>query len=126
MYFGELLVETPPMRLWRLLVLELPRQTRSQPDPAVGRGHVRNRCTGDGRGEDVGLGDGVGRLVAAPRVAVQPDGVGVGDAHVDQLLHAGHQRLDRGDPRAGRSRSECRAGRPRSRSRRRAGSSGGG
>ena len=48
-----------------------------------------------GRREHVRLRDHVRRLVAAPRLALQPELLRVDVAALEQLLHAGHDRLDR-------------------------------
>src|SRR5690606_35294684 len=79
----------------RLLVLELPDHPGRPADPAVRARHVHDRRARLGRGEDIGLRDHVGDLVAAPAVALHTDRLLVDEAAPDQLGDAGDDRVQR-------------------------------
>ena len=61
-------------------------------DDRIHADHVRQRRAGNRGGEDVRLRDRERRLIAAPRVAVQPDALRIDDAGLDRRLHGGHER----------------------------------
>ncbi len=82
-----------------LLVLEGPRHPRPPADAAVGAGHVDDRRARLDGGEDVGLGDHVADLVAAPAVALDADALRVDETHPEDLLDGRDDALEGARPR---------------------------
>ena len=76
----------------RPFVLEHPAHAGLPADAAVGARHVADRGARLGRGEEVGLRDHVGDLVAAPGMTLDADPVAV---HVPLAQDAEHPRHDR-------------------------------
>ena len=76
-----------------VLVLKLTAAPAAPAYTAVGREHIHHRRAGLHGGEQVGLGDHVGRLVATPAVALHADALLIDEALVQEVKYAAHHAI---------------------------------